>query len=356
MRRNVTFTPRRFVRKLWQLGNFDVSPDGRRLAYAANKGEQWTVFVMDLKTKREKVLLRSDQSVLNPEFSPDGRWIALQSDFEGDENFNIYVIGATGGSLEIATRIVTRHLGKYIPGNPTVVVANVPGGSNRAVAEYAVTVASTLLRRFAWADAEIRRGNYGAFRARMIADNLGGLDGLLVGVVGLGTIGLAVSEAFQHMGCRICFYDPAPNSAGARALGAESMSLDELLTVSDVVTLHLPLLTETRNLIGDREMALMKPGAILIQASRGGIVDELALAAHLRAGHLGGAAIDVYSSEPPGADHPLVTLDGEAARRVLFTPHIAGVTRQSAAFLCRSAWRNVERVLIDGEAPLNRAY
>jgi len=100
----------------------------------------------------------------------------------------------------------------------------------------------------------------------------------------------------------------------------------------------------------------MKPGAILIQASRGGIVDELALAAHLRAGHLGGAAIDVYSSEPPGADHPLVTLDGEAARRVLFTPHIAGVTRQSAAFLCRSAWRNVERVLIDGEAPLNRAY
>ncbi|OFW10332.1 MAG: hypothetical protein A3H96_02355 [Acidobacteria bacterium RIFCSPLOWO2_02_FULL_67_36] len=264
------------------------------------------------------------------------------------ERTALTLIQVTGAGLDRLDRPTLQRLG--IP------VANVPGGSNRAVAEYAVTVASTLLRRFAWADAEIRRGNYGAFRARMIADNLGGLDGLLVGVVGLGTIGLAVSEAFQHMGCRICFYDPAPNSAGARALGAESMSLDELLTVSDVVTLHLPLLTETRNLIGDREMALMKPGAILIQASRGGIVDELALAAHLRAGHLGGAAIDVYSSEPPGADHPLVTLDGEAARRVLFTPHIAGVTRQSAAFLCRSAWRNVERVLIDGEAPLNRAY
>ena len=100
----------------------------------------------------------------------------------------------------------------------------------------------------------------------------------------------------------------------------------------------------------------MKPGAVLIQASRGGTVDEIALAAHLRSGHLGGAAIDVYSSEPPAADHALLALDGEAARRVLFTPHIAGVTRQSAAFLCRSAWRNVERVLVDGAAPLNRAY
>lgn len=266
--------------------------------------------------------------------------------FEGTA---LELIQVTGAGLDRLDRPTMQRLG--IP------VANVPGGSNRAVAEYAVTMASILLRRFVWADAEIRRGDYSAFRARMINDNLGGLDGLLVGVVGLGTIGLAVAEAFQHMGCRICFYDPAPpNPAAARALGAESMSLDGLLTVSDVVTLHLPLLPATRNLLGDREMALMKPGAVLIQASRGGTVDELALATHLRAGHLGGVAIDVYSSEPPGADHALLALDGEAARRVLFTPHIAGVTRQSAAFLCRSAWRNVERVLIDGAAPLNRAY
>jgi len=98
MERKVTFTPRRFLRKIWQLGNFDVSPDGRLLAYAANKGDQWTVYVMDLRTKRERVLVRSDQSVLNPEFSPDGKWIAVQSDFEGDENFNIYVVPAKGGA------------------------------------------------------------------------------------------------------------------------------------------------------------------------------------------------------------------------------------------------------------------
>jgi dipeptidyl aminopeptidase/acylaminoacyl peptidase len=97
MQRKITFTPRRFLRKVWSLGNFDLSPDGRRLAYSANKGEQWSVYLMDLVTHREKALVKSDQSVLQPEFSPDGKWLAVQSDFEGDENFNIYVLPAAGG-------------------------------------------------------------------------------------------------------------------------------------------------------------------------------------------------------------------------------------------------------------------
>ena len=265
------------------------------------------------------------------------------------DGVSLALVQVTGAGVDRLDRPALRRLG--IP------VANVPGGSNRAVAEYAVTMASLLLRRFGWADAEIKRGNYGAFRARMIAENLGGLDGLTAGIVGLGTIGLAVAEAFHRRGCRICFYDPAPvNAAGVRALGGEPLALDALLAASDVVTVHVPLLAATTNLIGDRELGLMKPGAVLIQASRGGIVDERALAARLRAGHLGGVAVDVYSTEPPCADHPLLTLDGDAARRVMLTPHIAGVTRQSAAFLFQSAWRNVERVLVDGQAPENRVY
>ncbi|TLZ92303.1 MAG: S9 family peptidase [Methanobacteriota archaeon] len=103
MGRKVTFTPERFLKKIWQLGSFDVSPDGRRLAYSANKGEQWSVFVLDIRTKREKPLLRSDQSILQPEFSPDGQWLAVQSDFEGDENFNIYVTPAAGGAARKIT-------------------------------------------------------------------------------------------------------------------------------------------------------------------------------------------------------------------------------------------------------------
>ena len=100
----------------------------------------------------------------------------------------------------------------------------------------------------------------------------------------------------------------------------------------------------------------MKSSAVLIQASRGGIVDEAALAAALQAGTLAGAAVDVYSTEPPPSDNPLFALKGEARNRILFTPHIGGITRQSSTFLFRTAWHNVERVLVDGLEPLYRVY
>ncbi|MBZ5700884.1 MAG: hypothetical protein LAN84_03475 [Acidobacteriia bacterium] len=266
--------------------------------------------------------------------------------FEGTA---LKLVQVTGAGLDRLDQAALKRLG--IP------VANVPGGSNGAVAEYAVTTASLLLRRFAWADAEIRGGNYAAYRARLLAANVAGLDGLLVGVVGLGIIGLAVAQRFHAMGCRICYFDPAPRDPqAAQALEAQSLSFDELLKTADVVTLHVPLLPATQGLIGDRQLADMKPGAVLIQASRGGIVDEAALAKHLETGHIGGAAIDVYASEPPVPGHPLLALRGDAARRLVFTPHIAGVTRQATTFLCRSAWRNVQRVLLENELPLDRAY
>ncbi len=103
MARKVTFTPRRFLKRIWQLGNFDVSPDGRLLAFAANKGDQWSVYLLDLRTKKDRILLQSEQSVLNPEFSPDGRWIAVQSDFEGDENYNIYLVPVRGEHVQKIT-------------------------------------------------------------------------------------------------------------------------------------------------------------------------------------------------------------------------------------------------------------
>lgn len=266
--------------------------------------------------------------------------------FEGGE---MKLVQITGAGLDRLERDAMTKLG--IP------VANVAGGSNSAVAEYAVTNASLLLRRFAWADAEIKAGNYAAFRARMVADNLAGLDGLLVGLVGFGAIGLAVAEAFYRMGARVCYHDPAARDlAATKAIGAQPMALEDLLKAADVVSLHVPLIKETTGLIGARELSLMKAGAVLVQASRGGVVDEAALAVCLSAGRIAGAAVDVYSTEPPAPDNPLLKLEGEGARRVLFTPHIAGVTRQSWTYLFRSSWENIERVLLRGENPVNRVY
>ena len=263
------------------------------------------------------------------------------------DNTTVKLVQVTGAGLDRLDLALLRGM--------DIAVANVPGGSNKTIAEYAVSTASVLLRRFAWADAEIRAGKYEEFRARMISENLSGLEGLLVGVIGLGTIGLAVAQAFHRAGCRICYYDPAPrDAAAARALDAKSLSLDELMKSADVVTLHVPLLPATRGLISARELQKMKPGAILIQASRGGVVDEAALAEALISGHLGGAAIDVYDTEPPSLDNPLLSLTGEAARRVLFTPHIAGVTRQAAEYLFRTTWRNVEQFIFKNELPQNR--
>jgi len=262
------------------------------------------------------------------------------------ENTSVNFVQVTGAGLDRLDLNFLKQRG--------IAVANVPGGSNEAVAEYAVTAASVLLRRFSWADAEIRKGNYREFRTRMIADSLQGLDGLTVGIVGFGIIGVAVASAFHKRGCLIFYHDPAPRDARtAETVGAKSCTLEDLFQLADVISLHVPLLPQTTGLIGARELAMMKPGAILIQGSRGGVVDETALAEALQGGRLGGAAVDVYSTEPPAADNPLLALEGEAAQRILFTPHVAGVTRQSTAFLCRAAWRNIERVFSGKEAPLD---
>lgn len=286
-------------------------------------------------------LLREARAMVMPAVGPK----LAPALFEGSRLSLVQVTGAGVDRLDAAAM---KKLG--IP------VANVPGGSNGAVAEYAVTAASLLLRRFAWADAEIRKGNYAAFRARLLADNLPALEGLTVGVIGLGVIGVAVAGAFGKLGCKLVYCDPEPRDRSAAAsLGAKALPLGELLRAADVVCVHVPLLPSTRGLIGETQLASMKPGAVLVQASRGGIVDEMALAAHLRSGHLGGAAVDVYESEPIAADNPLLALEGDAAHKLLLTPHIAGVTRQSYALLFNSSWENVERAL-RGEPPHNRVY
>ncbi len=263
------------------------------------------------------------------------------------EDSRVELVQVTGAGIDRLDTGALKAMG--------IAIANVPGASSAAIAEYAVSSALTLMRRTLWADGELRAGNYVAARSRMLADNLTGLEGLTVGVIGLGVIGMAVAKVFHSMGSKIIYHDPAPRDPHlVSQIEAVAMPLGELLADADIVTLHVPLLPSTESMIGKYEMSQMKAGAILINAARGGVVDEAALVRCLGSGHLAGAAVDVYSSEPPTQDNPLLSAAADIGRRLLLTPHIAGVTRQSWAHLFRSAWQNVERLLLHDEPPTDR--
>jgi D-3-phosphoglycerate dehydrogenase len=147
------------------------------------------------------------------------------------------------------------------------------------------------------------------------------LNGKAMGIIGFGRIGQAVARiAKQGFGMHVTAYDPYLTAEEVRQHGAEQVSLEQLLSLSDIVTIHAPLTNETKYMIGDQEMSIMKPGSILLNAGRGGIIDEQALFTHLQCRHLRFAGIDVQEQEPC-YDSPLFELDNFIA-----TPHIAGLT------------------------------
>ena len=150
--------------------------------------------------------------------------------------------------------------------------------------------------------------------------------GKVLGVVGFGSIGRLTARKAATLGMRVVGYDPlvAPGDPAWTLAHAQPRDLDLLLAESDVVSLHLPLVDATRGLFGRERLARMKPGAVLVNTARGGIVDETALAALLREGRLGGAALDVFAEEPLAAGSPLAGVP-----RLILTPHIAGVTLES---------------------------
>lgn len=222
-----------------------------------------------------------------------------------------------------------------------IAVVNTPGANAIAVAEYTLGAMLILARHFLPLHREVRQGRY------QVRDTLTGreLAGKTLGLVGFGTIGQAVGELARALGMQVCFYDPyLPHPAG-EVVGCRD--LGELLAAADFVSLHVPLTGETRHLIGEEELQLMKPGAYLINAARGGVVDEEALYAALVSDHLGGAALDVLEAEPFPPSHPLYGLDN-----VVITPHIAGQTEECMARMGRSLAEDVLRVL-DGQKPVN---
>jgi D-3-phosphoglycerate dehydrogenase / 2-oxoglutarate reductase len=201
-----------------------------------------------------------------------------------------------------------------------VTVVNAPTANTIAAAEHTLGLLYALARRIPTADSSLRRGEWQ--RSAFMGQEL---RGRTLGIVGLGRIGMAVAGRARAMEMELLGHDPFVTEEAAAQHGIELLALPELLERADVVTLHVPLTHTTRGLIGAAELARMKPTAMLINAARGGLVDEAALAEALSAGRFGGAAIDVFEREPP-TDSPLL-----GAPNTVLTPHLGASTEEAQA-------------------------
>jgi D-3-phosphoglycerate dehydrogenase len=224
-----------------------------------------------------------------------------------------------------------------------IVVANTPEANAESVAEHNLGLMLSLAKKISAADRMLREDRLG-LREDYIGTEL---KDKKLGLIGMGRIGSELAHK-----CKLAFnmdiigYDPYVQKEKAEQLGYTKVEkLDDVLTEADYIVICVPLTEETANLIGSRELDLMKTNAFLINSSRGGIVDEAALYDHLANGKLAGAAMDVFSQEPPPADHPLLSLDNFIA-----TPHIAGMTAEAMRRMAITVAEEILRVF-RGERP-----
>lgn len=211
-----------------------------------------------------------------------------------------------------------------------IVVVNAPQGNTISAAEHAIGLMLAMARHIPQANASMQAGKWE--RSRLVGTEV---RGKTLGIVGLGQVGSEVARRARGLEMRVLGHDPFVAEERARALGIELVTFDELLTQSDVISLHVTLTPGTSNLIGEAELARMKPGARIVNTARGGLIDEAALAAAVAEGRLAGAAVDVFSEEPPKAT-PLLGLEA-----IILTPHLGASTAEAQ-----------ERVAVDVAAQL----
>jgi phosphoglycerate dehydrogenase-like enzyme len=225
-----------------------------------------------------------------------------------------------------------------------VPAANAAGANAVSVAEWCVGAAFAGLRSLAWADAEVRAGGWPQLE---IARRGGGeLSGRQVGIVGMGQIGVECAQRFVALGADVAHWSRTERAA-ADAGGARWMPLDDLVAHSHLLVVVIALTPQTRNLLDADRLARLPPGAYLVNAARGGIVDEAAMIDAVRSGAMAGAALDVYAVEPLPADDPLRS-DG----RILLSPHAGGATREAQGRLIAAVVDNVRRA-VTGEPVVN---
>ena len=226
---------------------------------------------------------------------------------------NLKVIGRTGvGYDSVDVKTATAH------GIPVVIT---PGANNRSVAEHAVAMMFALSKNLVEAQQEMCKGNWEIRGAKKAFE----LEGKTVGILGLGAIGRETAKICEGCGMKVAAYDPFLSKEQVEGYGAVYYeNYEDLLKASDVVSIHVPLTDETRNMIGKKQLAEMKKTALIINCSRGGIINEADLVEALKAGEIAGAGTDVFCNEPPKTDDPLLNCPN-----LIVSPHSAAQTREA---------------------------
>ena len=220
-----------------------------------------------------------------------------------------------------------------------IVVMNTPGGNTISTAEHAFSLLVSVARKIPQADASVKSGKWDrkSFEGTE-------LNGKTLVILGMGRIGAEVAKRALAFGMRVIAYDPYLSEARARTLQVELVeNIDDAVPQADFVTMHMPLTNETRHMLDAKRLKSMKKGARIVNCARGGLVDEVALSAELSSGHLAGAALDVFETEPPAADSPL-----RSAPNIVFTPHLGASTAEAQESVGIEIAHAIRAVLLDG--------
>ena len=219
-----------------------------------------------------------------------------------------------------------------------IVVMNAPDGNTITTAEHTIALLVALARSVPQANSSLKSGKWE--RKHFVGTEL---QGKTLGIIGLGRIGKTVASRAHALGMKVVAYDPFMASDQARDLEIESASIDDVLACADFLTIHTPLTPDTRGLIDAKALSKMKPGARVINCARGGLIDEQALYDAIKSGKIGGAALDVFSQEPPPLDHPLLSLD-----EVIATPHLGASTTEAQEGVAFTVAEQMRDYLLNG--------
>lgn len=273
-----------------------------------------------------------DAEILVTDLAPVNKYVL-------DNLKSLKFIGVTrGGPVNINVKSATEH---------HVLVVNAPGRNGPAVAEFTVGLLLNLIRRVGAGEKSLRSGQW---QSNLYNYETAGieLEGHTVGLVGFGQVGKRVAKLLKAFNMEVLVYDPFVDSSVCKSLGVTSVSLEKLLKEADILSIHARLTPQTKGMIGQRELDMLKKGAFVINTARAPLMDYDALYHQLANGFLAGAAIDVYHTEPPKLDNLLFNLPN-----VLAVPHIGGATQESAKRGAAMIAEDISRYFVEHVDPLH---